>query len=192
MKQGAVIKLISWVLIILLLAAGIGAIAYFTGGFTGEFKTFYISVDDRDILTSASDYKVSISEPLSVNVKYTFAEDGANGYSVKVVPNTLDGKDFDFIVDGEPYSYQAESDLTAGFDIELKESSFVLKPKGTLNEVMAAVYPNSEIEDLTGKGYENMFLLVVDSYNGESTVTLAFSIVEGVSGIEIKPGHMYF
>ena len=119
-------------------------------------------------------------------------EDGVNGYSVKVVPNALTGKDFDFTVDGIPYSYQAESDLTAGFEIEESESSFTLKPKGTLNEVMAAVYPNSEIEDLTGKGYENMFLLVVDSYNGESTVTLAFSIVEGVSGIEIKPGNIYF
>ena len=192
MKQGAVIKIISWVLIVLTLVAGVGAIAYFTGGFTGEFKTFYINVDGKDILTSASDYKASISEPLSVNVKYTFAEDGANGYSVKVVPNTLQGKDFDFTVDGEPYSYQAESDLTAGFDIEYSDNSFTIKPKGTLNEVMAAVYPNSQIEDLSGKGYENMFLLVVDSYNGASTVTLAFSIVEGVSGIEIKPGHMYF
>lgn len=192
MKQGALMQTVSMILVVLALIAGIGAIAYFTGGFTGEFKTFYINVGDRDILTSASGFQVSVDEPLTVNVKYTFAEDGVNGYSVKVVPNALTGKDFDFTVDGIPYSYQAESDLTAGFEIEEHESSFVLKPKGTLNEVMAAVYPNSEIEDLTGKGYENMFLLVVDSYNGESTVTLAFSIVEGVSGIEIKPGNIYF
>ena len=192
MKQGALMQTVSMILVVLALIAGIGAIAYFTGGFTGEFKTFYINVGDRDILTSASGFQVSVDEPLTVNVKYTFAEDGVNGYSVKVVPNALTGKDFDFTIDGIPYSYQAESDLTAGFEIEEHESSFVLKPKGTLNEVMAAVYPNSEIEDLTGKGYENMFLLVVDSYNGESTVTLAFSIVEGVSGIEIKPGNIYF
>ena len=192
MKQGALMQTVSMILVVLALIAGIGAIAYFTGGFTGEFKTFYINVGDRDILTSASGFQVSVDEPLTVNVKYTFAEDGVNGYSVKVVPNALTGKDFDFTVDGIPYSYQAESDLTAGFEIEEHESSFVLKPKGTLNEVMAAVYPNSEIEDLTGKGYENMFLLVVDSYNGESTVTLAFSIVEDVSGIEIKPGNIYF
>ena len=177
MKQGALTQTISMILVVLLLIAGIGAIAYFTGGFTGEFKTFYLTVGDRDILTSATGFQVSVDEPLTVNVKYTFAEDGVNGY---------------FTIDGIPYSFQAESDLTAGFEIEENESSFTLKPKGTLNEVMAAVYPNSEIEDLTGKGYENMFLLVVDSYNGASTVTLAFSIVEGVSGIEIKPGHMYF
>ena len=192
MKQGALTQTISMILIVLALIAAIGAIAYFTGGFTGEFKTFYLNVGDRDILTSASGFQVSVDEPLTVNVKYTFAEDGVNGYSVKVVPNALTGKDFDFTVDGIPYSYQAESDLTAGFEIEESESSFTLKPKGTLNEVMAAVYPNSEIEDLTGKGYENMFLLVVDSYNGESTVTLAFSIIEDVSGIEIKPGNIYF
>ena len=192
MKQGAVVKAISWLLIVLVLVAGVGAIAYFTGGFTGEFKTFYITVNDKDILTSASGYQVSVGEPLVVNVKYTFAEDGANGYSVKVVPNTLQGKDFDFTIDGEAYSYQAESDLTAGFDIEYSDNSFTIKPKGTLNEVMAAVYPNNEVGDLTGVGYENMFLLVVDSYNGASTVTLAFSVVEGVSGIEIAPGQIYF
>ena len=192
MKQGALTQTISLILVVLLLIAGIGAIAYFTGGFTGEFKTFYLNVGDRDILTSATGFQVSIDEPLTVNVKYTFAEDGVNGYSVKVVPNALQGKDFDFTIDGIPYSFQAESDLTAGFEIEENESSFTLKPKGTLNEVMAAVYPNSEIEDLTGKGYENMFLLVVDSYNGASTVTLAFSVVEGVSGIEITPGQIYF
>ena len=192
MKQGTLIKAISWVLIVLLLAAGVGAIAYFTNGFTGEFKTFYISVNGKDVLSTAKDYKVSLNEPLNVNVKYTFAEDGMNGYSVKVVPNVLEGKDFEFTIDGEPYSYQAESDLTAGFDIEYKESSFVLKPKGTLNEVMAAVYPNAVISDLTDLGYENMFLLIVESYNGESTVSLAFSIAGGVTGIEIVPDHIYF
>ena len=192
MKQGALTQTISLILVVLLLIAGIGAIAYFTGGFTGEFKTFYLTVGDRDILTSATGFQVSVDEPLTVNVKYTFAEDGVNGYSVKVVPNALQGKDFDFTIDGIPYSFQAESDLTAGFEIEENESSFTLKPKGTLNEVMAAVYPNSEIEDLTGKGYENMFLLVVNSYNGSSTVTLAFSIAEGVSGVEITPDHIYF
>ena len=192
MKQGALTQTISMILIVLALIAAIGAIAYFTGGFTGEFKTFYLNVGDRDVLTSASGFQVSVDEPLTVNVKYTFAEDGVNGYSVKVVPNVLQGKDFDFIVDGIPYSFQAETDLTAGFEIEESDSSFTLKPKGTLNEVMAAVYPNSEIEDLTGKGYENMFLLVVESYTGDSTVTLAFSIAEGVSGVTITPDHIYF
>lgn len=192
MGQGAFIKVITWAFVLLLLVGACGAIAYFTGGFTGEFKTFYITVDDKDILTSASGYQASVDNPIEVQVKYTFADEGTNGYSVKVVPNPLAGKDFDLTIDGEVYSYQAEPDLTAGFDIQYRENAFAIAPKGGLNDVISAVYPNSEISDVSDCGYENMFLLVVDSYNGESTVTLAFSIKEKVLGVELNPNHIYF
>ena len=192
MKQGAFIKAVSWVLIVLIFVTAIGAIAYFTGGFTGEFKTFYLTVDDKDILSSATGYKVSKDTPMTVNVKYTFAGEGVSGYSVRVVPNVISGKDFDFTIDGELYSFQAEDDLTAGFDIEYQENSFTIAPKGGLAEVMAAVYPSSDVGDCSSNGYENMFLLVVDSYNGASTVTIAFHIEEGVTGITLTPDHIYF
>ena len=192
MKQGAVIKIVSWVLIALLLIIGIGAIAYFTGGFTSEFKTFYITVDDRDILTSAMDYQLTPGKPMQVDVKYTLSSGDISGYSVKVVPNALPGKDFDFTIDGESYSFQAETDLTAGFDIEYSENSFTIEPKGTLNEVMAAVYPNRELSDFREVGYKNMFLLVVESYNKEATVTLAFFVPENVTGVTVYPDHIYF
>ena len=61
MKQGALTQIISMILVVLALIAAIGAIAYFTGGFTGEFKTFYLNVGDRDVLTSASGYRPSPS-----------------------------------------------------------------------------------------------------------------------------------
>ena len=192
MKQGAFVKILSWVLIVLVLVAAIGAISYFTGGFTGEFKTFYLNVDGKDILSTASGYQMDKNEPLTVNVKYTFAGEEVSGYSVRVVPNVISGKDFDFTIDGEPYSFQAERDLTAGFDIEQSDNLFTIKPKGSLGEVMAAVYPENVVGDCTNSGYDNMFLLVVDSYNGESTVTIAFTIKEGVTGIKLEPEHIYF
>lgn len=190
MKQKTA-RIITWVLIVLLLAACLGAVAHFTNGFTEDFKTFYITVDKKDIMTSASNYQLVEGDPLEVAVKYTFAGSG-RGYTVKVVPNKLPGKDFDFTVDGEVYSFQAETDLTAGFIIECEDDSFTIEPKGKLNEVMAAVYPNNEVSDLSMLGYNNMFLLVVGSNNGESTVTLAFSVAEGVTGIIVKPDHIYF
>lgn len=189
--QGTAIKIISIVLIILLIGTAIGVIAYFTNGFTGEFKTFYVTVNGKDVLSSATGYMMSESEPLTVDVKYTFAEENTS-YTVKVVPNPLPGKDFDFSINDELYSFQAEKDLTAGFNIEYGEQSFVITPKGNLSEVMAAVYPGSTLSDFSELGYENMFLLVVDSYNGESTVKIAFSLYEDVSGIEITPDHIYF
>ena len=164
MKRNTVIHILTWVLVLFALVAAGGAIAYFTNGFTDDFSTFYLNVEGKDVLTTASGYELAESKPMTVNVKYTFSEDGVNGYTVKVVPNNVQGKDFDFTLDGETYSFQGEDDLTAGFHIEKKESSFIIKPKGNLTEVMKALYPNSEVSDCTGLAYDDMFLLVVESF----------------------------
>lgn len=182
-----VAKVIAYILVVLVLAGVIGVIVRFTGGFTSSFKTFYVSVDGKDVLTSAGGYEVTNEKPLNVDVKYTFGSAGGDvsGYTVKVVPHVVDGKDFDFSLDGQIYSFQAETNLTPGFDIEYGENSFTLTPKGTVTDVLQAVYPNNEISGCEGKGYTDMYSLIVTSYNGESSVTLYFSVIEEVAGIEL-------
>ena len=108
-------KIIAYILLVLIFVAVCGFIVYYTGGFTSDFKTFYIKIDGKDILTSADGYTLSADQPLRVEVKYTFGALNKNvsGYSVKVVPNAIEGKDFDFTVGGQTHSYQAETDLTA-------------------------------------------------------------------------------
>ena len=122
-----------------------------------------------------------------VDIKYTFGKAGGDvsGYSVKVIPNAIEGKDFDFTLDEQVYSYQAETDLTGGFDIEYGETSFTIKPKGSITDILRAVYPNNEIGDCSGKEYADMFTLVVTSYNGESSVLLHFVAVSTVTFIEL-------
>ena len=58
--------------ILLIGLTAVGAIAYFTGGFTSEFKTFYVTVDGKDIMTSASGYTISPSEPMKVDVMFYY------------------------------------------------------------------------------------------------------------------------
>lgn len=189
-----VAKAIAYILVVLVIAGVIGVVVKFTGGFTSEFKTFYVSVDGTDVLTSGGGYSVSTDNPINVEVKYTFGAAGGNvsGYSVKVVPHIVEGKDFDFLLDGQAYSFQAEKDLTSGFDIEYGETSFTLAPKGNVVDILQAVYPNNEISGCEDKGYDDMFSLVVASYNGESEVTLYFSVIEGVRGITLDKGVMVF
>lgn len=177
-------KIIAYVLLVLALVAAIGFIAYFTGGFTSGFKTFYVEIDGEQIMTNASGYKMTAAEPLTVDIKYTMTDE-ANGYSVKVVPNQLSGKDFDFKLDEDVYSYQAEKDLTAGFDIDYSDTSFTIKPKGGLTEILQAIYPNNTVADCKDHAYENMFTLVITSYDGESSVTVNFSVTEDISGVEL-------
>lgn len=180
-------KVIAYILVLLVVAGVIAVIVRFTGGFTSDFKTFYVSVDGKDILTSAGGYEVTNEKPLTVGVKYTFGSAGGDvsGYSVKVVPHAVEGKDFDFTLDDQVYSFQAETDLTAGFDIAREETSFTITPKGGVTEVLRAVYPNNEIGDCSDKGYEDMYALIVTSYNGKASVTLYFSVLQEVAGVTL-------
>lgn len=187
-------KVIAYILVLLAVVGVVGVIIRFTGGFTSDFKTFYVSVDGKDVLTDASGFEVTPQQPLSVDVKYTFGSAGGDvsGYSVKVVPHAVEGKDFDFTLNGDVYSFQAENDLTAGFDIERKETSFTVTPKGGVTEVLQAVYPNYEVGDCREKGYTDMYALIVTSYNGKANITLYFSVLEKVTGITLEPGEIVF
>ena len=184
-KQGGAGKVVSYILFALIVIGLIGFLAYYTGGFTRGFKTFSVKCDGREVSTSASGFETTVEKPLVVEVKYNF-DSKASGYSVKVVPDALAGKDFDFTLDGEVYSFQAERDLTDGFNVEYEENSFALTPKGNLTEIMQANYPNKVVEDCVQYGYKDMFTLVITSYNGESSVYLNFSVPEKVIGVELS------
>lgn len=181
------VKIVAVILAVLVLAGVVGVIVRFTGGFTSDFKTFYVTVDGKDVMSSAGGFDATPEKPLKVDVKYAFNSLGGDisGYSVKVVPHAVEGKDFDFTLDGQAYSFQAETNLTGGFDIEYGEESFTVTPNGGVDDVLKGVYPNNEIGDCEGKGYADMYSLVITSYNGEATVTVHFSAYEEVYAITL-------
>ena len=181
-------KIITYIAIVLAVITVIGVVAHFTNGFTSDFKTFYVTVDGKDVMTSAGGYRVTTSKPLEVEVKYTF---GAlnnkvdKGYSLKIIPNNIPDKDFTYTVDGEMKYFQSETDLSDGFEIDKGEKSFRIKPKGeTISEVLSAVYGKS-VTDCESKGYTDMFTVIVTSYNGEASVKLDFSLAIRVTDITL-------
>ena len=178
-------KIIIYALIILALIGILGFIIYFTGGFTTDFTGFYAVVDGEDVLSTGSNFQTSHDDSMHVDVKYVFASpnDEAKGYSVKVVPNPIKDKDFDFRLNGDLYSFQAENDLTAGFEIKQEDTSFTLTPKGDLTAILSAVYPGYTVADCNDHAYENMFTLIVTSYNGESEVRVNFTVTEDIQGV---------
>ena len=178
-------KIIIYALIILALIGVLGFIIYFTGGFTTDFTGFYVTVDGEDVLSTGSNFQTSHDDSMHVDVKYVFASpnDKAKGYSVKVVPNPIKDKDFDFRLNGDLYSFQAENDLTAGFIIEQEDTSFTLTPKGDLTAILSAVYPGYTVADCNDHAYENMFTLIVTSYNGEAEVRVNFTVTEDIQGV---------
>ena len=104
MTKSKIGQVVSYIAILLVIVAVIGVFAHFTNGFTSDFKTFYVSVDGKDVMISGSGYAISENEPLSVDVKYTFGAFNKNetkDYSVKIVPNKIENSDFTYTVDGD-------------------------------------------------------------------------------------------
>ena len=186
MTKSKIGQVVSYIAILLVIVAVIGVFAHFTNGFTSDFKTFYVSVDGKDVMISGSGYVISENEPLSVYVKYNFDAFNKNetkDYSVKIIPNKIENSDFTYTVDGESKSFQLETDLTAAFEIDKGEKSFTVKPKGkSLTEVLTAFY-STEVTDCENKGYTDMFTIIVTSYNGEASVKLNFTIAGKVVGV---------
>ena len=186
MTKSKIGQVVSYIVIVLVIVAVIGVFAHFTNGFTSDFKTFYVSVDGKDVMISGNGYVISENEPLSVDVKYTFGSFNKNetkDYSVKIIPNKIENSDFTYTVDGESKSFQLETDLTAAFEINKGEKSFTVKPKGkSLTEVLTVFY-GTEVTDCENKGYTDMFTIIVTSYNGEASVKLNFTIAGKVVGV---------
>lgn len=187
---------LAYVGIVLVAIILVGVVARFTNGFTDDFKTFYVKVEDKEIMSSSGGYEITRAKPMQVEVKYTFsfATDENKGYNVKIVPNTADkSKDFSFTVNGESKSFQSMQDLTDGFEIEKSESSFKVTPKGeNLTDVLQAIYPGLDTARIEEKAYNDMFALVVSSYSEKSSVTIYFTLSSKVSGIRLDKEAIVF
>lgn len=184
-KSSKIISIMSYLLIVVVLVGVCGLIAYFTNGFTSDFKTFYVTVDGKDVLTNTGGYELSSDEAMAVDVKYTFDKINSDisGYSLKVSANTDKEHDFTFTVDGETHNFSEEKDLSKGFEIVQTENSFTIKPKGDLDVILANVYEGQEVSPCGENTFEDMFVLTVISYNEEAKITLKFTVPYGIKKI---------
>ena len=175
MKSKSVISIIgTLVLVVFVLAIGVGVYMHFTGDNTSN-SDFYILYNGKEISSDVKGYKMSTDKVVTIYVvDKTVSEGEETEYTVKIVPNKIKGKDFNFILDGESTSYQGIKDLTEGFDIDIEGNSFTIKPYGDITTILNAVYVNAKIEDCSEYTYEDMFTLVIS--NGENTVEIDFTV----------------
>ena len=175
-------EIISAVLIVLCIVGIVGFVAYFTNGFTGDFKTFYVNIDGENVMGEKSNVLMNPNEPMKVDVKYAlgFTSKDIKGYKVKLAPIS----DFDFMVDGETYSFAAVEDLEQGFLIEYGEESFSITPKGAnMQELLQAIYPEHEvIVDATKIPNEDLFSITV--YNKDETASVVLNCTIDVFTVE--------
>lgn len=180
-----IIKILTYCILLLVLAGGVGFLAFFTDNFKSDFKTFYVQYGSENIIDSKKIIVPSNTE-LKFDCKYLF-ENASNsnqtGFTVTILPG---GEDFDFLVDGQTVSYAREKDLTSGFDLTIHDSGFVLICNRNVAKVLEKVYEGHTVD--VPDGVENRFRLIITSYNGKSAVTIDFTYVINVTGVELDKG----
>ena len=162
-----------------------------TNGFNEEVKTFYVIIDEQKVTTVAKGYTVKPEDELCVKVRYTFGnpKDVEKLYSIKVTSNCDQEHAFDYVIGDEVYSYTTDEDYTDGFDIEYYDDYFILRPKGRLEDILNAVY--GDVSECEHKEFDDMFLLTVYSYNGQSSVSVYFTIGHSVTGVELDQREVF-
>ena len=182
-------KIISLAVVLLLIIAAVGFAAYFSNGFTSEFKTFYVECNGEKILNDKDYYEMSANEEYCFDVKYLFdvgSKENKLGYHVKILPHTTKETNFDFTADGKTYNYGAEGELTKAFEIEQADEDFTVKG------VLETLYPNKTIIVPELKSKTPYFALVVSSEDYSAEITIAFVSVVAVTGVTLDPDHIVF
>lgn len=178
-KGKTVISVIVGIVLILLLAMGIGIIYRFTNGFNEDFKTFYIEHGGEKILTGESKMKLQNGKKYRFDVKYTFdfASSESRNYNVKILLNV---ENFEYQVGDQYYKPRGAIDVTKGFDITLNDTYFELAiPDGfNLQHVFDKLYEGATVvlPEKAGEieSTEHLYSLIVSSYNESVTYRINF------------------
>ena len=180
-RGSKIADVIIYIAIVMVVIAIGGFFAFFTNGFTSDFKTFYVSMGDENIVSNTGGYVLDWDSPLTIDVKYTFGalSKEVSGYDIQIVPNQ--DNDFAFTVDDEPYSFSAIGDCAKAFDIEKGETQFTINYI-TMQEVLDKMYEDSEVKiDKKLIDFEkDQFTLIVTSYNGETSICIGFRLADSI------------
>lgn len=195
-SKGQVAAKVIGIILVLALLAGLIAVIYkFTNGFNEDFKTFYVEYDGKQILTQ--DSKTALDAGVHrFDVKYTFdtQQSETKDYAVEIVPNAE--QDFEYLVDGEPHLFSRAGDLSAAFDLNKQATYFEITTMDgmTLQSVLERCHAGQTVEVPADaeKGNAYPYQLIVTSYNGSVSYSIAFSVGMTVTGITFDPPSIVF
>lgn len=188
-NKSKLVSFITLIVVLLLLVVAVGAICHFAGIGKDDITdivnpVFRIEYDGKVYKTDTDN---SLALPNSGQAR--FEVKGVDSFTVKVAPNVTEETDFTYTVNGQTYSYLAEKDLTAVFDLKFYDNAFALD-MGTnygLENVLARIWGTDDI--IVGEhGNFPLYKIVVTASNGE-IIEMPFGV--SVTGISI-PDHIVF
>lgn len=189
-----VAKVLIYSFLLLAVAGIIVFFAYFSNGFTDDFKTMYIKINDKNIVTTTNNFlKIPVAKETRFDVKYTFSGITQNsGYNVKIVPNVTEETSFDYKVGDQTYAFIGVEDMSKAFAIKKYDNYMTLSiPKDVrIKQVLQKIHNTTNITlpkdvEETRRYY---YKLLISSYNSKIEYEFIFMICPEVEQIEISSG----
>lgn len=142
-KMGTTASILSYVIIALVILAGIGFLIYFTNGLTTDFQTFYVKTGETVIRQNTRNFVLTQDRENRFEVRSSL---GAKvEYQVEVFSYAEDDNEFVYLVDGKAEKFMTGQDFTRAFEISIFDGYFIIQWTEDMKKILQAYYPDREL-----------------------------------------------
>lgn len=171
MRQSGVKTMIALIVLLMILGAGIGVVAYFTNGFDFSETQSPADPDDKpqgsgELLLTMNGEQLSVDSELPKEVELRI-DVNAEEFTVEILPNN--NVSFDFRHNGTLVKFPyIEGNFNEAFDVELGDGYFTMNAAlRSMEMILEGFYPGEEISDITALDYAQDYFILRVSGNGE-------------------------
>lgn len=184
-KNNNIIKVVSYLLVLLILVGIIGCIAFLTNNFTQEPATMLVQVNGQLVKGNVDSIVFNKTSPAVFKVLNLSGQ----GYTIQIVPEVTDDLDFQFKLGDETVWFSSDqSDYSSVFDITETEDGFEIDfSKCKMADILTAKYPEYVVSEVPNPSSGSYFTLVIKDKGTNSQVRIALNNIldVAVEGVEL-------
>ena len=164
--------MIALIVLLMILGAGIGVVAYFTNGFDFSETQSPADPDDKpqgsgELLLTMNGEQLSVNSELPKEVELRI-DVNAEEFTVEILPNG--NASFDFRHNGTLVKFPyIEGNFNEAFGVEICDGYFTMNAAlRSIEMILEGFYPGEEISDITVLDYAQDYFILRVSGNGET------------------------
>lgn len=172
MRQSGVKTMIALIVLLMILGAGIGVVAYFTNGFDFSETQSPADPDDKpqgsgELLLTMNGEQLSVDSELPKEVELRI-DVNAEEFTVEILPNG--NASFDFRHNGSLVKFPyIEGNFNEAFGVEIGDGYFMMNAAlQSMEMILEGFYPGEEISDITALDYAADYFVLRVSGNGKT------------------------
>lgn len=172
MRQSGVKTMIALIVLLMILGAGIGVVAYFTNGFDFSETQSPADPDDKpqgsgELVLTINGERLSVDSELPKEVELRINVN-AEEFTVEILPNN--NASFDFRHNGTLVKFPyIEGNFNEAFGVELGDGYFTMNAAlRSMEMILEGFYPGEEISDITALDYAADYFVLRVSGNGKT------------------------